>query len=345
VSASQRRVPVRYFSLMLGYLSAQGVDTAGLLNMAQIEPARFEHSDGVLLPKEVDALVVTAHQLTGRTDIGFEVGRLIKLNAHDQLGYALLSCSNLDHMLQLASRHYHFINELFTMRYRRWLDRGEVVFSPVVAMPVQTMRFAMEMIAVSVQAQFQMLFAPDTPAYEVRMAMPPPAHHARYSRLLPVRFHFDEQALPGITMLLDGPLLDHPLPMALPRVVEQFEERVQTLRHRPVPDAGWGEYIAMMLREVHGQQVTLEDIARRMNISARTIDRNLKKEHLQFRDLSQQVRFERAQKLLAQAQVTVAQVAEQLGFSDPANFGRAFRRHAGMTPGEYQQRAASRRGA
>jgi len=176
--------------------------------------------------------------------------------------------------------------------------------------------------------------------------MPAPAHHARYTRLLPVRFHFDEGALPGITIEMGSAVLDRPLPMALPRVVEQFEERMKTPRHhRPVPDAGWGEYVTMMLREAHGQQVTLEDLARRMNISARTIDRNLKKEHLQFRDLSQQVRFESARAMLARGDATVAQVALQLGFSDPANFGRAFRRQAGMTPGEFQQQAAARRGA
>jgi AraC-like DNA-binding protein len=90
----------------------------------------------------------------------------------------------------------------------------------------------------------------------------------------------------------------------------------------------------MLLRETQGQ-LTLEEIAGRMNISARTIDRNLKKEHLQFRELAQQVRFERAQALLAQPGATVSGVALQLGFSDAANFTRAFRRHSGATPSDF----------
>ncbi|MGJ7512062.1 helix-turn-helix domain-containing protein [Variovorax sp. GT1P44] len=337
MSASPKRVPTRYFALMLGYLAAQGVDTARLLAMAELETSRFERSDGMLLPTEVEALIVAVYHLTGRTDLGFEVGRMIKLNSHDLLGYGMLSCLHLDHLLRLTSRYYHVINELFTMRYRRSQEGGEAIFTPVVAMPMQTMHFVMEAIAVSAVGQFRMLFGSDVVHYDIRMGMPPPPHQARYASLDPVRFFFDEGAMPSVTMVFDRAVLDRPLPMASSQVVEQVEERLRTLERRPVPDTGWGEYITMLLRETQGQQVTLDDIAQRMNISARTIDRNLKKEHLQFRELSQQVRFERARALLAQPDSTVSRVAEQLGFSDTANFSRAFRRHCGVTPSEFQR--------
>jgi len=55
-------------------------------------------------------------------------------------------------------------------------------------------------------------------------------------------------------------------------------------------------------------------------------------------------RFERACTLLAEPSATVAQVALRLGFSDAANFSRAFRRVFGMAPGEYQKRGESARG-
>jgi AraC-like DNA-binding protein len=88
----------------------------------------------------------------------------------------------------------------------------------------------------------------------------------------------------------------------------------------------------MMLRESHGTPLTLEDLARRINVSGRTIDRHLKEESLQFRDLAQQVRFERACELLREPGASVLSVALGLGSSEPANFSRAFRRVMGMTP-------------
>ena len=125
--------------------------------------------------------------------------------------------------------------------------------------------------------------------------------------------------------------------MPSPTVVQQIEQRLHVLQRRPVPGGEWGAYISMLLRETHGQQLTLEEIAQRMNISDRTIDRNLKKEGLNFRDLSQRVRLERAQEFLARPGATVHQVSIQLGFRDVANFARAFRRDAGVTPSEYQR--------
>jgi AraC-like DNA-binding protein len=122
------------------------------------------------------------------------------------------------------------------------------------------------------------------------------------------------------------------------RLVEDIDERCAAIGQRPPSsDEGWGDYVKLMLRQAHGELVTLDDLARHVSLSARTIDRHLKKEGLQFRDLAQQVRFERACELLAAPAATVAQVAADLGFSDAANFSRAFRRVVGVAPGEYQK--------
>lgn len=83
----------------------------------------------------------------------------------------------------------------------------------------------------------------------------------------------------------------------------------------------------------------MEDIARRLQVSVRTVERNLKKEGLQFRDLAQRVLMVRARDLLDEPGATVAQVAERLGFSDAANFSRAFRRCTGRSP-MHDQRSA-----
>lgn len=331
-----KTVPARYLSLLLGRLATQGVDTARLLDLAKVEAARFERSDGVLEPNEVEALVEWAYRLTGRTDLGFELGQAIKLNSHDLMGYAMLSCRDLDHFMQFTSRYYHFIITLFTMKYARRSGLGEVVFSPAAVMPLRTMHFAIEAIAVSLHTQVRLLFGSEI-AYDIHLGMPAPAHAMRYASLAPARFHFDEGALPGIRVVFDGELLNRPLPMPSPTVVQQIEQRLHVLQRRPVPGGEWGAYISMLLRETQGQQLTLEEIAQRMNVSDRTIDRNLKKEGLNFRDLSQRVRVERAQELLARPGATVQQVSLQLGFRDVANFARAFRRDAGVTPSEYQR--------
>jgi AraC-like DNA-binding protein len=343
MTTAARRIPVRYFALMLNWLRAQGTDTQQLLQMAGIEAQRFDRADATLLPDEIDRFIAASRRLTGRTDLGFEIGRLIKLNSHDILGYGMLSCQTLDQMLRLVARYYHLMNETFGFAYQRRGATGEVVYTPLIAMPLEMLRFLQEALATAHENQMRMALGGNVKPYDFTLSMPKPPHHVRYLELAPARFDFDERGLPGVRVVMHADLLDAPMPMPSPQVVRQVEERCEALASRPKPDgSGWGAYVTMMLREAGAEQPTLEEIAQRLNVSTRTIDRQLKKEQLQFRDLSQQVRFERACDLLADAANTVAQVGERLGFSDAANFSRAFKRFIGVAPSEYQRRQSSR---
>ncbi|WIT11564.1 AraC family transcriptional regulator ligand-binding domain-containing protein [Paucibacter sediminis] len=338
--AQPRRVPVRYFVLLLDLLRSQGTDVAQLLRMAGVEAERLTQRGATLLPSEIEAFVSSARQLTGRTDLGLEMGRLIKMNSHELLGFGMLSCRNWGEAMQLVARHYHLMTETFSLRYRRIGGGvGEAVYTPLTAMPLETLRFYYEVLAVAHQNQVHLMLGGQEPAYDIYLSMPPPPHAQRYLALGPARFHFDAQALPGVRVLMGADLLDHALAMADANVVREVDERCTALGQRPpAGETGWGDYVRMLLRETPGRLVTLEDLAQRIHVSPRTIDRYLKKEKLQFRSLAERVRFELACELLGEPGATVTQVALQLGFSDSANFSRSFRRVIGITPSEYQQR-------
>jgi AraC-like DNA-binding protein len=339
MTAPPKRVPARYLATLREVLDQRGADTVALLRMARLDPARFDDPAGQFLPDEMEAFITSARRLTGATDLGFEMGRHIKMTSHDILGLGMLSCRNWDDVLRLVSRHYHLMTETFALRYHRRGAIGEAVFTPTTALPLETLRFLCEAQAVAHWNQVQLMLGRNAPAFDTYLAMPVPPHVKRYDALAPARFHFDEHALPGLRVVMDADLLDMPQPLADSRLRQQIDERCEALGRRPpTGDKGWGEFVTMMLRESQGTLVTLEDLARRVSVSGRTIDRHLKKENLQFRDLSQKVRFERACELLLEPSASIFGVALSLGFSEPANFSRAFRRVMGMTPGEFQQR-------
>src|SRR5262249_38846117 len=157
--------------------------------------------------------------------------------------------------------------------------------SPLLAMPLEMLRFYLEVLAVTHQNQVAMVLGANDAPYDIRLSMPAPPHRARYDALAPVRFHFDAHAMPGVIVRMDAELLDRPLVMADAQVVQQVAARCDALQRPAVPTSGWSEYVGMLLRETDGRQLTLEDIAQRLRLSARTIDRNLKKEGVQFREL------------------------------------------------------------
>lgn len=342
MATSSRRMPVRYVLLLLQSLQDMGVERARVLALARLDPHSLEARDAMLSHDEVERLMLAATQVSGRSDIAFEFGRRIKMNSHDLLGYGLISCPTFDAFLRMASRHYHLMTETWTLRYHRWPEGGEAVYTPLVALSSITLPFYLETLAMAQQNQMELLLGKHHLPYDFHLSMAEPPHVQRYRELAPARFHFNPTAAPGLRVIMPAAVLDRPLPLSNEDVMRDIDARCTALgRTPPRSDVGWAAYIMVALRETQGTQVTLEDIARRVNVSARTIDRHLKKEGMGFRELSDKVRFERACDLLCTSSSTITDVALQLGFSNAANFSRAFKRVLGVTPGEYQRTATT----
>lgn len=83
----------------------------------------------------------------------------------------------------------------------------------------------------------------------------------------------------------------------------------------------------------------LSAVAGRMNISTRSLQRKLTLEGCSFRELLSRVRYRTARSLIQDTQLSITQIAHKLGYTDTANFSRAFKSWSGYQPSEYQRRA------
>jgi AraC-like DNA-binding protein len=82
---------------------------------------------------------------------------------------------------------------------------------------------------------------------------------------------------------------------------------------------------------------TQEAVAAAMHLTTRTLIRRLKSEGSAYKDILEELRRDYAQTLLGNARLTVADIAELLGYKEPANFGRAFRRWFGISPTHWRR--------
>src|SRR5690606_6498435 len=71
---------------------------------------------------------------------------------------------------------------------------------------------------------------------------------------------------------------------------------------------------------------TLDEVARRMNCSGRTLQRRLAERHLNYQMLLDHIRQEVAIELLSGTALPITQIAERIGFTDDSTFHRAFKR-------------------
>ncbi len=107
--------------------------------------------------------------------------------------------------------------------------------------------------------------------------------------------------------------------------------------HRPLPRVR-----AELQRMVSGVQEiaappTLEEVARRMSTSPRTLIRRLRAAGTSFQIEIDAIRQQRAMDMLRRVSVPVSTIAESLGFADSAGFAKAFKRWTGMSPSSYRK--------
>jgi AraC-like DNA-binding protein len=80
-----------------------------------------------------------------------------------------------------------------------------------------------------------------------------------------------------------------------------------------------------------------EEIARRLNMSVRTLDRRLESVDTSWQELLDHIRLKRAIALLGNAQQSITGIAEKLGFTDVRSFQRKFKTWTGVSPSEYRR--------
>ena len=76
----------------------------------------------------------------------------------------------------------------------------------------------------------------------------------------------------------------------------------------------------------------VDSVAQRLGLSKRSLQRTLSQEGTSFSDILDRVRRVKAAELLAAPDMQVASVAVALGYSDPSNFARAYKRWTGTAP-------------
>lgn len=81
----------------------------------------------------------------------------------------------------------------------------------------------------------------------------------------------------------------------------------------------------------------LETVARLLGMSQRRVQRLLAEEGQTYRRLVDRVRLKKAAAMLRETDASVTQIALTLGYSEPANFSRAFQRWTGTSPREFRR--------
>ena len=82
----------------------------------------------------------------------------------------------------------------------------------------------------------------------------------------------------------------------------------------------------------------IDDVARELGMSSRTLRRRLAEQGVIYTELVEDVRHKLALRYLSDASINLKQVVYLLGYSDLPAFNHAFRRWTGTSPRDYRQK-------
>jgi len=161
------------------------------------------------------------------------------------------------------------------------------------------------------------------------LAYAAPPHAEDYRRIFGCEIRFGQMEN---AFVYDPAWYKRPLATADPFTHRQLLEFMAYNRARGREAAEIIESVERVLRQkLHGPN-PISKVARALGMSERTLRRRLAESGVSFQSLLDGLRKNRALELLGNRHVSVEQIAFAVGFTDPHNFRRAFRRWTGSTP-------------
>ncbi|WP_111658315.1 AraC family transcriptional regulator [Isoalcanivorax indicus] len=142
---------------------------------------------------------------------------------------------------------------------------------------------------------------------------------------------------PNNAIMVQSDDADRPLPTYDAQLVRMLDDQCR-LRLQRLQTASLGDQVRQQLHGPLGLVASLDEIARALALSPRSLRRKLDQEGTRFRALVEDERRQIALQFLRSSEMKLDELAIHLGYTDTASFTRAFRRWMGCSPGEYRQR-------
>ncbi|ELB2897484.1 helix-turn-helix transcriptional regulator [Vibrio alginolyticus] len=115
------------------------------------------------------------------------------------------------------------------------------------------------------------------------------------------------------------------------------------LSHQPIEQPELLSVLNALFIKNSNYALKLEQAARQLGVSKRTLQRRLQEKQMSYSQCVDFAKRKQALTLLADTQLTTQQIAYQLGYEEPSNFHRTFRRWYPFSPMQYRQQCLDNR--
>jgi AraC-like DNA-binding protein len=325
---------------LLAYAVQRDLSPEMLCRLSNITMAQLQTDKQPLSPKQVSDIWLNAVHLSKDDLFGLHFGESLQLSALGIVGEIIKSSERVGNALTVAASLTHLITTAFTLDITQGDGTFSVAFIPTEtdwqnsATSVQTLDLLMVFVIHELDGLMMKKISPRAVSYG--RSIDNLAEYERVMRCKPVMNAATN------TITFDKSYWNEPIITANYELQHILLQKVGTLKDAPAEKQTLKTRIHnYLLANSYLGIVSLEDIAANFNISARTLQRKLKEEGINFQQVADEVRKSLAINYLRTGTYPVKEISYMLGYNELSAFTRTFKRWTGITPAIYQKMSQS----
>ncbi|PKN53608.1 MAG: hypothetical protein CVU55_00345 [Deltaproteobacteria bacterium HGW-Deltaproteobacteria-13] len=286
--------------------------------------------------KQVHAIVVAVEKAGGHPALGLLAGEDFDFEYLPDLKSFLMSASTLREAFESIHSIQKLISPLLILNLEETGKVAILKFQPDGMLYGEDERHYSEMIFTVIKTIINRL---------MKKTVLPKAVHFRHGRseLTPLYKDFFGSVIvlnaPENAIIYDRTIIDLPLPGGFPEIRRQAGSIVnQQLAGSPLCGGLLEDLERLLVARSELLNAPIEQVARSLNMSARTLQRRLAENGHSITEIRNLIRFKMAIQALQDTRHSIEDIAGKLGFSDRHCFTQAFKRWSSLSPSAYRKK-------
>lgn len=333
LNKGKSETPIAFIQAIVQAYEARGLSANAALEKAQIKPNILQQKNARVTALQMEVLSATAMQALDDEALGWFERRL-PWGSYGMLVRASLTAPHLGVALKRWCRHHNLLTHTIALHVHEHQGVAHVQLTELQPLGawqefcvVSVLRNALGVACWLTDSRISLL--------QTTLRFKAPSHRPSYRVLFdgPTTFEAKHHSLQFDAGYLQLPIrrdetaLQHMLDRALLLTVRPYRrDRLLVERVR--------QTLALHPQSCHNA----DDLAARLNVSARSLHRQLKDEGASLQQLKNSVRKDVAVAQLQRTQKPIKQIAQACGFMNEKSFIRAFKQWTGFSPEAFRTR-------
>lgn len=316
-------------------IDSYGLDPAAVFERAGLDPTRWNEPGARFDDDKLDRAWILATELTGDPCIGLRVARHFSPASLQALGFVWLTSESLFDALSRLVHYFRAVSNSIELELAVSGEECRLSIARVMHRR-QSREQSRDALWAALISLCRISTSEDFTPLALELERPEPPCVAEFYALFraPIGFGARRDA-----MVFRRDQVERPLPTAN-RALAQANEQIVADYMARLDQTRFADRVRVKLVEaLPGGGAEVEEVARALNVSVRTLQRRLANEHTSWSALLDEARCELALRFIGERQMSVKETTYVLGFSEPSNFTRAFRRWTGRSPTAYRDAA------